>query len=94
MMTINTAFHKQESIINKCNKEGTKQKKKKKVIRNFRDEFQVLLANHTYEEYAATKSRKRHISYSPRKKGEWEKQKLNKIISDKKTKSNTEAWGY
>ena len=39
-------------------------------------------------------SQKRCISYGPKKERKWKKQKLNKIVSDKKTKSNREVWEY
>lgn len=53
----------------------------------------MLLVSHKFWEYNTTKSSKGHIFYIPRKEGKLKKQKLSKIISDKKTKSNIEAWG-
>lgn len=54
----------------------------------------MLLVSHKYWEHVTTKSRKRHISNILRKEGKLKKQKLDKIIFDKKTKGNIEVWGF
>lgn len=48
----------------------------------------MLLASHKHWDYVTTKSAKRHTSNILRKEGKLKKQKLDKIVSDKKTKGN------
>lgn len=91
MMATNIAFYRQQCILHKYSRDEIKQKGKLQEIsgKSFRCYLQVI----NTREYITTKSRKGRISYIPRKEGKLKKHKLNKIISDKKTKSNTEPWG-
>lgn len=66
--------------------------KKKKGTRNFRNKFQMLLVSHKYWKHVTAKSRKGHISNILRKESKSKRQKLDKIIFDKKTEGNIEVW--
>lgn len=90
-MTINTAFYRRQSILDQHNRDELERKKQLQEISE--TDFRCYLQVTNTETMLLRNSKKRHTSNILRKEGKLKKQKLDKIVSDKKTKANIEVWG-